>query len=107
MPSPKNPQDAANPEFDYHSLSLADLIRARDLYHLHLTNRKGAIGAAIGCYLIRNGDSWLGDRRKNQDLWTQEFSDRRGQALFLAMYSCLRQTMGCRNGDETKAFSPA
>lgn len=55
------PVDPTNPQFDYHSLSLADLVKARDLYHLHLTRRKGAIATAIGCYLIRKGDSRPGD----------------------------------------------
>jgi hypothetical protein len=56
--------DVLNPQSDYHALSLADLIKARDLYHLHLTRRKGAIATAVGCYLIRKGDSWPGDARK-------------------------------------------
>jgi hypothetical protein len=64
MPPKRDPSDPTNPQFDYHSLSLADLVQARNLYHLHLTRRKGAIATAIGCYLIRKGDSWPGDERK-------------------------------------------
>src|SRR3954451_14410835 len=56
--------DVLDPQFDYHSLSLLNLIQARDLYHLHLTKRKGAIATAIGCYLIRKSDSWPGDHEK-------------------------------------------
>jgi len=64
MPSKPNTSDPLNPAFDYPSLSLAELIGARDLYHLHLTKRKGAIATAVGCYLIRKGDSWPGDAHK-------------------------------------------
>ncbi|MEP6960665.1 MAG: hypothetical protein ABI995_01205 [Acidobacteriota bacterium] len=64
MPTKQPTRDSVNPEFDYHSLSLADLIKARDLYHLHLTQRKGAIATAVGLYLIRTHDSWPGDERK-------------------------------------------
>ena len=53
MPSDRDTHDVLDPQFDYHSLSLLDLIQARDVYHLHLTKRKGAIATAIGCYLIR------------------------------------------------------
>jgi hypothetical protein len=54
------PSDPINPFLNYHSLSLLDLLTARNLYHLHLTERKGAVGTAIGRYLIRKGDSWPG-----------------------------------------------
>jgi hypothetical protein len=47
-----------NPLTDFHSLSLRDLLEARDLYHLHLTERKGVVATAIGRYLIRQNDSW-------------------------------------------------
>src|SRR6476659_9254846 len=52
-----------NPLTDFHSLSLRDLLEARDLYHLHLTERKGVIATAVGRYLIRENDSWPGQRR--------------------------------------------
>ena len=54
-----NQQDnPLNPLTDFHSLSLRDLLEARDLYHLHLTERKGVVATAIGRYLIRQNDSW-------------------------------------------------
>jgi hypothetical protein len=34
------------------------------MYHLHLAERKGVIGTAIGRYLIRKGDSYPQDKKK-------------------------------------------
>ena len=43
-----NQQDnPLNPLTDFHSLSLRDLLEARDLYHLHLTERKGVVATAV------------------------------------------------------------
>ena len=42
----------------FSSLSLRDLIEARDLYHFHLMNKANVIGTAVGLYLIRNKESW-------------------------------------------------
>jgi hypothetical protein len=53
--------DPLSPFLDYHSLSLVDLLEARNLYHLHLTAKQGVIGA-VGRYFIRNGDSEPGAR---------------------------------------------
>jgi hypothetical protein len=58
-----NQQDnPLNPLTDFHSLSLRDLLEARDLYHLHLTERKGVLATAVGRYLIRHNDSWPNQR---------------------------------------------
>ena len=58
-----NQQDnPLNPLTDFHSLSLRDLLEARDLYHLHLTERKGVLATAVGRYLIRQNDSWPNQR---------------------------------------------
>jgi hypothetical protein len=61
-----NIQDPVNIALDYNALSLLDVMRARDLYHLHLTERKGVIGTAVGRYLIRKEDSWPNDRHKHK-----------------------------------------
>ena len=37
----------------YRSLSVADLLEAREVYHAHLVNRPNVVGTAIGLYLIR------------------------------------------------------
>lgn len=42
----------------YSSLSLKDLLEARDLYHWHLSNKANVVGTAIGLYLIRKDDPW-------------------------------------------------
>jgi hypothetical protein len=47
--------------FDFSSLSLKDLIEARDLYHFHLMSKANVVGTAIGLYLIRNDESWPGE----------------------------------------------
>lgn len=41
---------------DFSSLGLLDLIQARDLYHVQLSNMPNVIGTAIGRYLIRTDD---------------------------------------------------
>lgn len=40
------------------SLSLKDLIQARDLFHYHLMNKKNVVGTAVGLYRIRKTDPW-------------------------------------------------
>lgn len=42
--------------FNYHHLSVKDLIEARDLFHVHLINKKNVVATAIGRYLIRLSD---------------------------------------------------
>lgn len=42
--------------FDYHSLSIKDLIEARDMFHVHLLKKRNVIATAIGRYLIRKSD---------------------------------------------------
>jgi hypothetical protein len=41
---------------DFHSLSVQDLLEARDHYHVHLSHRENVIGTAIGLYRIRTDD---------------------------------------------------
>ena len=43
---------------DFSSLSLPDLLLARDQFHIHLMHKKNVIGTAIGKYRIRKGDPW-------------------------------------------------
>ncbi len=45
-------------DFDFSSLSLPDLIEARDLYHFHLMSKANVVGTAIGLYLIRKEEAW-------------------------------------------------
>src|SRR5258706_14585808 len=46
---------------DFASLSIKDLLEARDLYHWHLSNKANVVGTAVGLYLIRKSDSWPRD----------------------------------------------
>lgn len=41
-------------QINYASLSLKDLLAARDAYHWHLMNKANVVGTAVGLYLIRN-----------------------------------------------------
>lgn len=44
--------------YDYTALSISDLLAARDLYHLHLMNKKNVVATAVGYYRIRKVDDW-------------------------------------------------
>ncbi|WP_020065706.1 Nal1-like putative serine protease [Paraburkholderia caledonica] len=46
---------------NFQSLSLKDLLEARELYHWHLSNKANVVGTAVGLYLIRKDDPWPGD----------------------------------------------
>ena len=41
---------------NFDSLSVKDLLEARDLFHVHLMNKSNVIGTAIGRYLVRDID---------------------------------------------------
>ena len=43
---------------EFNSLSLDDLIRTQDLYHVHLMHKQNVVATAIGRYLIRDSDPW-------------------------------------------------
>ena len=43
---------------NFASLSLRDLLEARDQYHVHLLNKRNVVGTAVGLYLIRLLDPW-------------------------------------------------
>lgn len=43
---------------NFASLSLKDLIEARDLFHYHLLNKKNVVATALGLYRIRKADPW-------------------------------------------------
>jgi hypothetical protein len=44
--------------YDFSTLSLNDLIEARDLYHFHLMSKPNVVGTAVGLYLIREKEKW-------------------------------------------------
>jgi hypothetical protein len=52
---------------DFASLSLRDLLEARDQYHVHLANLDNVIGTAVGRYRIRDTDPDFNDPRGQPD----------------------------------------
>ncbi|HNP34134.1 MAG TPA: hypothetical protein PKN96_12645, partial [Flavobacterium sp.] len=42
--------------YNFNHLSVKDLVEARDLFHIHLTNKKNVVATAIGRYLVRISD---------------------------------------------------
>jgi hypothetical protein len=44
------------PRRDYSSLSVRDLLEARDAYHVHLSTLENVVATAIGRYLIHEDD---------------------------------------------------
>jgi hypothetical protein len=46
---------SVNPNFT--SLSIKDLLEAREAYHVHLMNKANVVGTAVGLYLIRKSES--------------------------------------------------
>jgi len=64
LAAPPTPKDPLVLVRKYSSLTLFDLIEARDQYHLHLTRKKGVIATAVGKYFIRNRDSRPGEPPK-------------------------------------------
>ena len=56
----------AHEDFDFSTLSLKDLIEARDLYHFHLMSKANVVGTAVGLYLIRDEEDWPQDARRGR-----------------------------------------
>jgi hypothetical protein len=44
------------PKKEFRSLSIADLLKARDVYHPYLSNMENVVGTAIGLYRLRKED---------------------------------------------------
>jgi hypothetical protein len=52
---------------NFKSLSLKDLLEARNLYHWTLINKANVIGTAVGLYLIRKSDPWPKQKSHEND----------------------------------------
>ena len=50
---------------NFASLSLKDLVEARDLFHYHLINKKNVVATALGLYRIRIHDPWPSEEDRN------------------------------------------
>ena len=44
-------------DYNFASLSLNDLLEARDTYHYHLLSKANVVGTAVGLYLIRKDEA--------------------------------------------------
>src|SRR4051794_25770714 len=47
---------AGRDDIDFSALSLTELLRARDAYHVHLLNLDSVVATAVGRYLARDGE---------------------------------------------------
>jgi hypothetical protein len=61
-------RDALKSERNYSSLSVKDLLEARNHYHWHLTHMRNVVGTAVGLYYIRSTDPWPHRKRRAQPL---------------------------------------
>lgn len=52
--------DYLSREDDFGMLSITDLLKARDEFHLHLVHKANLVGTAVGRYRIRKSDPWPG-----------------------------------------------
>lgn len=58
------------PQRDFKSLSVKDLLEAREAYHVHLTNLTNVVATAIGLYRIRKTDPDVDlEKAKDPDKW--------------------------------------
>jgi hypothetical protein len=56
--APPAAPDVLTPDKEFSSLSLVDLLEARDLYHLHLLHKQNVVATAVGRYRIRRAEPW-------------------------------------------------
>ena len=49
---------------NFASLSLKDLLEARDQFHYHLMNKKNVVATAVGLYRIRKDEPWPNERAR-------------------------------------------
>jgi hypothetical protein len=69
-------------ERNYSSLSMRDLVQARDLFHFHLIHKANVVGTAIGLYLIRDSDPWPDDKKSDSANATQSRGPKEARTLF-------------------------
>src|SRR3954469_978821 len=54
----RNSMDILSSQNNYASLSVRDLLDARNQFHVHMLNKRNVVGTAVGLYLIRHSDPW-------------------------------------------------
>jgi hypothetical protein len=57
---------------DFRSLSVIDLLEAREAYHVHLAHLENVVATAIGCYRIRREDPDANEAKPVQDWKTHQ-----------------------------------
>lgn len=50
--------DILSSKFNFNNLSIKDLVEARDLFHVHLINKRNVMATAVGRYRIRKEEPW-------------------------------------------------
>lgn len=56
--------NALSSELKFSNLSIKDLIEAREMFHVHLMNKKNVVATAIGRYRIRCDEPWPNDKKR-------------------------------------------
>jgi hypothetical protein len=72
--------DVLETQTNFKSLSIKDLLEARDLYHYHLMHKKNVVGTAIGLYLIRDSEPEVSNRKVRAE--TKPAKKRLGERRF-------------------------
>ncbi|MES2848861.1 MAG: hypothetical protein V4685_07370 [Bacteroidota bacterium] len=57
-----NSNSILTPDFSFADLSLKDLLDAREMFHVHLMNKKNVVATAVGLYRIRKKEPWPNTR---------------------------------------------
>lgn len=56
----------------FSTLSLSDLLEARDQFHIHLMHKANVVGTAVGKYLIRKSDPFPSDKSEEAEARRQQ-----------------------------------
>src|SRR5438105_9962591 len=61
--------DHLTPKRDFSSLSVQDLLQARDAYHVHLAHLANVVGTAVGRFRVRIEDADDPARERSRKSW--------------------------------------
>jgi hypothetical protein len=91
---------------NFDSLSVKDLLAARDLYHYHLVHKRNVIGTAVGRYLIRKEDEWPSEHDPKADSRARSGRPRRFEDSEVRRYSWPCVLVLVSKWEEEDAFGP-
>src|SRR5262245_50535584 len=57
---------------DFNHLSLADLLKAREQFHVHLMHKANVVGPAVGLYLIRKSEPYPTGEKEKKSMTRKE-----------------------------------